>query len=135
MRVGLIACGAAKGTASSVAADLYRGGLFRACRAYVEAVCDEWAILSARYGLVRPDDVIEPYNVGLRDLSMTDRLRWYARTRAQVVDAWPMGSSFVTTAGRLYRAALEGLDVWCPWDELPDARFGHQMRWLKENTP
>jgi hypothetical protein len=39
--------------------------LFRGRRSYVEHTCDRWFILSARYGLIAPDEVVETYDVTL----------------------------------------------------------------------
>jgi len=61
IRILLISCGKSKRDAASPARDLYTGGLFRAARAHAEALGHPWAILSARHGLVLPDQVIEPY--------------------------------------------------------------------------
>jgi hypothetical protein len=35
----------------------------------VEASCGTWLVLSAKHGLLDPDEIIEPYDVALRDLS------------------------------------------------------------------
>lgn len=61
----LIGCGARKLDHAAPARDLYTGPLFRAARTYAEASGLPWAILSARYGLVMPEQVIEPYDYRL----------------------------------------------------------------------
>ena len=61
----LIGCGARKLDHAAPARDLYIGPLFRAARIYAEASGLPWAILSARYGLVMPEQVIEPYDYRL----------------------------------------------------------------------
>lgn len=62
----LIGCGARKLDHAAPARDLYTGPLFRAARTYAEASGLPWAILSAHYGLVMPEQVIEPYDATLR---------------------------------------------------------------------
>ena len=77
MRVGLVGCTKSKRTVASSARDLYDPStLFRGRRAYVERTCDRWFILSALYGLVDPDDVIEPYDVALKSASTAERRAW-----------------------------------------------------------
>jgi hypothetical protein len=43
------------------AADRYEGGYWKNKREYGEVVGDEWGIISAQYGLLRPDDEIPHY--------------------------------------------------------------------------
>jgi len=69
----LVGCGARKLAHAAPAKDLYTGPLFRAARAYAEAHADAWYVLSAKYGLVHPDRVIEPYNVYLPKLNAVER--------------------------------------------------------------
>ena len=51
------------------AKDVYIGPFARKCQAYARAFYPEsWLILSAKYGFLRPDDIIpEPYNVSFND--------------------------------------------------------------------
>lgn len=58
--IAIVGCGKAKLAHAAPAADLYTGSLFRAARRYAET-CDEWRIISARYGLLDPETVLEPY--------------------------------------------------------------------------
>jgi len=59
----LIGCTKTKRTDRAAARDLYDpSDLFRRRRAYAEAAGRPWAILSARYGVVLPDTILDPYN-------------------------------------------------------------------------
>lgn len=59
----VIPCGARKLDHRARAADMYTGSYHRACRRAAEAMRpDRLLILSARYGLLGPDDEIEPYD-------------------------------------------------------------------------
>ncbi len=60
--VVIIQCGAKKLDTVARAEDLYTGPLFRACRQAARRVGDRWYIASAKYGLVRPERVLAPYN-------------------------------------------------------------------------
>jgi hypothetical protein len=66
------------------AADLYVSPLFRGRRAYVEQSCERWLLLSALHGVVRPDVVLEPYDVTLNDASRAGRRSWAARALQQL---------------------------------------------------
>ena len=50
--------------------------MFRGRCAYVERTCDRWFILSAKHGLLDPDEVVEPYDVALKDASTLQRRAW-----------------------------------------------------------
>jgi Family of unknown function (DUF6884) len=59
----VIPCGSRKLDRRARAADLYVGSYHRACRKAADALQpDRLLILSARYGLLDLDDVIEPYD-------------------------------------------------------------------------
>lgn len=59
----VIPCGARKLDRRARAADMYVGSYHRACRRAAEALRpDRLLILSARHGLLGPDDEIEPYD-------------------------------------------------------------------------
>lgn len=63
--MGLVGCASQKLPRPAPARDLYVYQLFTKASTYVEKTCDRWYVLSAKHGLVRPDDMIEPYDVGL----------------------------------------------------------------------
>jgi cytoplasmic iron level regulating protein YaaA (DUF328/UPF0246 family) len=60
--IGLIQCGAKKLPHKACAKDLYIGGLYTMYRRTIELVTSEWYILSAKHGLLRPYDEIDPYD-------------------------------------------------------------------------
>lgn len=61
--VTLIQCTASKRDEPSQARYLYdESGYFRDMRAWADSRGQPWFILSAKHGLVDPDDVIEPYD-------------------------------------------------------------------------
>ena len=62
---------------AAAARDLYTpSALFRGRRAYVERTCDRWFVLSAKYGLVELDTVIDPYDQTLTKASEPERRDW-----------------------------------------------------------
>ncbi|MGD0742101.1 MAG: DUF6884 domain-containing protein [Acidimicrobiales bacterium] len=79
MRVGLVGCVKSKLTVASATRDLYTSTLFVGRRRFVEASCDRWFILSAKYGLVEPDAILEPYDETLKTASRAARRAWSQR--------------------------------------------------------
>jgi hypothetical protein len=75
-RIILIGCGKSKQLLPSAAADLYTGGLFRARREYAEATGRQWFIVSAKFGLVSPDQLLPPYDARLDEQCEADRAAW-----------------------------------------------------------
>ena len=68
--IGIIPCSKEKiwdirpESGAVLARHAYRSSFHRLARGYVEGNCDGWLILSAKYGFLAPDDVIEgPYDV------------------------------------------------------------------------
>jgi hypothetical protein len=83
-RIGLVGCVKKKQSRPAPAEDLYTSPLFRGRRAYVERTCERWLILSALHGVVRPDAVLEPYNVTLNDASQAERRSWATKVLRQL---------------------------------------------------
>ena len=62
-KIAVINCGSTKKDYACSAREMYDGGhLFRTIRDFVEQNYDEYYILSGHYGLIRPDEIIEPYD-------------------------------------------------------------------------
>lgn len=59
----IIACGSKKRDHPAPARDMYIGALFRNARRAAEATGQPWWIMSAKYGIIPPDQVIEPYDM------------------------------------------------------------------------
>jgi hypothetical protein len=127
MATGLVACCKKKLDHPAPARDLYQSPLFRFSRAYVECTCGGWAILSAKYGLVLPCDVIDPYDLSLRKMSRAEVSEWAAKIRQRIREVFP-GESFLVLAGRTYMSAVEGLPHEAP---LSGMSIGRRLSWLK----
>jgi hypothetical protein len=97
MNVGLVACCKQKFTGSAPARQLYTSSLFRKASAYCEARYDAWFILSAKYGLVVPDQTIESYDCTLLGQSRSDRVAWGLRVVAQIKDRGRMAWTLALT--------------------------------------
>lgn len=73
-RIALVSRVKSKRAAASPARELYTSQLFRGLRAYAEAHADARHILSAEHGVLRPDDVIAPYERTLTMMPKRDRV-------------------------------------------------------------
>lgn len=87
MRVALVGCASAKLKRPELARNLYVSPLFKKASAYAEATCDEWYILSAKHGLLHPNDFIEPYDMKLGTRSGPVIHTWAAIVQEQLAAA------------------------------------------------
>lgn len=124
-KIGLVACCGQKLDGTFPAEQLYVSPLFRKSRTWVLQHCDQWFILSARYGLVVPSQLIETYDVTLNAMPAAERRAWAARVREELEPF--AGANFVALAGERYCAALDGLRVERP---LQGMGIGQQLGWL-----
>jgi len=132
-RVALVGCGSQKGTKAAKAKDLYRSNLFHAARAYAERTCARWFILSAKFGLLDPERVIEPYE---QRLQRANSKGWGERVGRQLLDVVDHDTPIVCLAGGLYSDAIDIGHNDLYWEEpLKGMGIGQRIAWLKENTP
>lgn len=128
-----MACAAAKLPFATAAGDLYVSSLFRKARLYAEKHADSWYILSAKHGLVRPDKIIEPYDVTLNAMPIAERRRWSDQVNRQLEDVVAHGYQLIMLAGSRYREGVEnvqrsrGVEVEVPMQGM---RIGEQLKWL-----
>lgn len=124
-RIGLVGCGAQKSAKRCEAREMYTSQLFRFSRAYVEATCDRWFILSAHHGLLEPTTVIAPYNLRLT-VYVVKAWGWGARVGQQLAQLGP--AQFVALAGAPYVEAIEGdFSIEQP---LRGMGIGRRLGWL-----
>ena len=136
LRVALVGCCAQKALVPCAARDMYRSPLFRAARAYAEATCQQWFILSAKFGLVHPNELIHPYDQRLE----RENARWGERVGQQIDDALPFpafaNAELVVLAGKDYANAISFAGREFSWSEpLEGLGIGDRIRWLQQNTP
>ncbi|MCZ7645944.1 MAG: hypothetical protein M5U26_11780 [Planctomycetota bacterium] len=129
MPIGLIACCKKKLARAAPAGELYQSDLFKKSKSYVERHCERWAILSAKHGLVMPEQVIEPYDQTLNGMKASEVRAWADRTSKQLEIAFP-GKDFLVLAGKRYRAATKPFKASVP---LAGLSIGRQLSWLKES--
>lgn len=103
----LVACVSQKLDCEAMACELYVSDWFKKARRYAR-VTGDMMILSAEHGLVDPDDIIEPYDTTLNDMTHLERLQWAARVVAQLEGllAERKYDRVIVLAGRNYRDNL-----------------------------
>lgn len=131
--VYLVSCVSKKRASPSLAKDLYLSDWFLKARRYVEATGCPWFILSAKYGLVHPDQQLAPYEQTLNTMGIADRRAWARHVQVQMDEHLPNVGRVVVLAGQRYREFLmdyfqrRGITVEIPLEGL---RIGEQLHWL-----
>ncbi|GBE10261.1 hypothetical protein BMS3Abin12_00823 [bacterium BMS3Abin12] len=131
--IGLISCASKKRSSAAQAKDLYVSALFAKSREFVEQRCDSWFILSAKYGLVEPIDVIEPYEKTLNTKPRRERDEWADRVWALLHQRLTPGDHVTILAGERYRESLVPLmtEYGCHVDvPMQGLGIGRQLQWL-----
>jgi hypothetical protein len=141
--VYLVSCCGEKLQHPAPARDLYVSQLFKLARAYVESTGERWVILSALWGMVLPDQVVEPYDRRM-PTTRASRAMWGNMTAHQLLDlAAGEPTRFVSLCGSDYTnplGALEGtmrLSIYYPTGHrieypLDGLGIGKRLRWLKD---
>lgn len=136
--LGLISCTKTKRNRRCKASEMYSASdLFKKAYAYCTKKYDKVAILSAKYGLLFPDEEVEPYNVTLYNMSVEKVKKWSDRVFRQFlakIELNGLGKVYFH-AGKRYRQylipMLEKMNVKY---EVPlkNLGIGRQLRWYKE---
>ncbi len=80
----LVGCVKGKLSHAAPARELYTSDLFRKRKAYAESRRCPWFILSAEHGLVRPDQLLAPYDRALKSQSVEYRRAWGERVATRL---------------------------------------------------
>lgn len=134
-RLVLVGCVAQKRPMAAPARDLYVSALWGKRRRYAESTGMPWFVLSAEYGLVDPDDVLEPYDRFMDREPRAYRARWSEVAAARVVERCRdlTVSSVEVHAGSAYLEyglidALQRAGIAVDWP-LRGYRIGEQLNW------
>jgi len=135
MRVALVGCASQKLKREAPARELYISTLFKKASAYAEREADHWFILSAKHGLVHPDQMLEPYNMKLGTKEAGPIHAWGKRVRFQLnewVDA-PAIEELLLLAGSQYDVAGGTPSDPVPWtvvDPMKGMMIGQRLQFL-----
>ncbi len=135
MKVALISCCGLKLQEPAPAEQLYQSQLFKKNLAYAKQTADQVFILSAELGLVRLDQVIEPYDFTLTKQSKQFKLIWSEFVAEQLELEVPAGAELTILAGRSYRDHLIPLlDSYTVQVPLAGKGIGEQLSWLTKKV-
>ena len=95
----LVSCVSKKHSRPLPARSLYCSDWFNKARQYVERQRYPSFILSAKYGLVRPDEIISPYDVTLNNMNNAERFAWAEGVSVQLRRLCHSGDTVVFLAG------------------------------------
>lgn len=129
----LISCVKTKQNKTVAAKDLYTSALFTKNASYAATIADKWFILSAKYGLLDPEDVIDTYNETLSKASVSVKKVWSHNVYLKLLPHLNPGDSIIFLAGENYREYLIPLlgnfpvNVQVPMKGLS---IGNQLKWL-----
>lgn len=131
-RVVLISCVSKKLPRCAPAKNLYVSSLFRFCLRYATALNpDAIFILSAKYGLVGLDQVLEPYNDTLNTKRDADIRQWAQGVLGQLQSKVDLDrDTIIFLAGEKYRRHL--IDQIKHYEiPLKGLSIGRQLQYLK----
>lgn len=135
-RIALVSCSAEKLSRMAPARQLYSSQLFRKSALWVEQQGLEWFVLSAAYGLIKPVDVLMPYDKTLRNMGPADRQAW-ARNVAEQLDAYTSEDERVEIVVLAGEAYLQGWpELVAPFatveQPLRGKQIGERLQWLTQ---
>lgn len=128
INIVLISCVSQKTPHKNMAKDLYVSSLFKKSWQYTKEIIkpDGVYILSALYGLIRFDEVIEPYDKTLLNMSKEECLEWAEKVKTQLNNRFVKDTrtlddyNFIILAGSKY---YENLSDFLPNKEFPLGRL------------
>lgn len=132
----LVGCGAVKLSRPAPASELYIGSLTRSAMQHARTSGQRWGIVSAHYGLLAPDDVVDPYERRLPPRSKLDaRLALAQRIHITLAEwRWPrgtlelhMGDDYVDVVR--YVAATGDWHITAP---LAGLQVGERLAWYRQ---
>lgn len=123
--VALIACSSKKAPTKREACKLYQGELFKKSVLYCKQRNIKYFILSAKYGLISPDQIISPYNLSLNNMNKTEKKNWYMKVNKQLYDEGI--EEAIILAGKNYHEGLNIKKIMV----LPSKGIGYQLHFLQ----
>lgn len=133
MDIGLISCVSKKLNYKAKAKELYISDLFKKSLAYSTKNYDKTFILSAKYGLLGINDIIEPYNLTLNDFKEADKKRWSFKVYNQIINRIDINDNIYWHCGINYRKYIIRILPNKQFIPLKGLGIGKQLSWYKNN--
>jgi hypothetical protein len=137
--LGLVSCTKRKQNYPCKASEMYLpSNLFSKAYAYCKRNYDQVAILSAKYGLLLPNDEIRPYNLTLNTMRTIEVREWSKKVFRQMQRRLELDRIGAVSfhAGKKYREYIipkleaNGIECWVP---LGNLGIGKQLNWYGKN--
>lgn len=125
--ISYIACSKTKHFKKCPAKYMYRGALFKKSYCYCLIQKYEIYILSAKYGLLHPEDIIEPYEMTLNSMNIKDRRDWSQKIILSIKERGLFYSPSIMFAGNNYSEFLNLPNATYPLKGLSQ---GKQLQWF-----
>jgi hypothetical protein len=133
-KIALISCVSKKASQKCKASKMYQSPLFTMSYEYAQKQIkpDKIFILSAKYGLLNPDRIIEPYNETLNEKTKKEICEWANSVLKTISSSCDIEKdTFYILAGKKYYCQLvSGLKHFeIIMENLP---IGKRLQWLKK---
>lgn len=131
--IALVGCTSNQFSQAMPARWLYHSEWFLRAAAVAETASAGWYILSARYGLLHPDQKIAPYDLILADLSPSQRKVWAASVVQALDQIIKPNDRLLLLAEADYHAPLYRLlknSAWRLNAPLAGLSYSDQLTWL-----
>ena len=102
----LISCSKSKGGHSDFARNMYVSPLYRKSVMVAEGWGLSFSILSAKYGLIDPEEIIEPYDLTLKGAPKQFKSEWARKVDAQIRSSIDPNKQLIVLAGDDYYVPL-----------------------------
>ena len=131
-----VGCGATKRKKPCKAEDMYIGQYFKQCMLYAKTLTknNNIYILSAKYGVLPLNKVIEPYNKTLKTMSKKEIKEWASMVVTQLQELHITSNTPVTfICGKNYYEPLTNsfTNITTP---LPQGGMGYQIQFMQQQV-
>jgi len=125
MKIAFIGCSKKKRIHKCQAYLMYQGELFISSLLYCRRhQFDSIYILSAKYGILELESIIEPYDISLNNMTEKQRKKWSEKIKIQINEKNIEGE-FWFFCGNKYHKYFDGIKP------LSKLGIGQQLKWLK----
>lgn len=132
MVISFVACCKLKSNKKTTAEKMYVSSLFKLSLKYAKEHSDKVFILSAKYGLLALDNIIEPYNETLNTKTDDEIKEWSKKIIKSIKKLKLEKSKFLYLCGSNYKKYLEKELI--GKDPMKGLGLGYRLQWLKKHT-
>lgn len=131
----LISCVSKKEKNKTEAKNLYISELFKKSYNYAKKIGggkEKIFILSAKYGIIKDTDVIEPYNITLNDFTEKQRKEWARKVYYKLIELIKPEDEIVFLAGENYIKYLRMILKNKKSEPMKGLKIGERLKYLKK---